>query len=578
MLSGVSPIARIALAVAIVFASHVPAVEAWEFAHGNRDNTGFTNVATAPAAGGSISVPGLGSFFPGVGPVVAPDGTVYVGTRRGKLIALRADGKPFWSREIPSGELIVASPAISSDGSIYVIGVKTTRDPSVKPPKVTMTSTLHRFNNTGAWLGQTPFPAHGEVGPAAFGPPNIWRLGGAEAIMVPAVYTGIAGYSVRLIAFSLGGQVLDEKVVKNITPETVGGSGRSFWQNVSCLSFITILAECLGIEFDPQTAPSRPAPASAPGVGIFTFTGGGTPFILVSDNYKDLVGYTFSGQRLTEAFRVHENAGFLRTPPVILPDGHTLIGVQGSRKGDFGIEEPIGSGRILFAGPNANKIAPVALAKATKNAPTRMADGRVAVVDEAGHVIILKDGKSVTELEGAGPSIASAAASLSHLFVSGEAGFVTYDAHSLNEVARFDWVGGGRHPPAIGPKGHVYAIASNILFVFPPPKLGASIILEPQTNVTISTKPDLGLATAQEKTYAPPLTTSGNRLFACDELDQDDCGKGDHKGISLAWCQKQGYTKVMDYAVDGRKVKAESLDGRFCAKTKCKVFDKIICN
>jgi hypothetical protein len=200
------------------------------------------------------------------------------------------------------------------------------------------------------------------------------------------------------------------------------------------------------------------------------------------------------------------------------------------------------------------------------------------VVDEAGHVIILKDGKSVTEVEGAGPSIASAAASLSHLFVSGEDGFVTYDANSLNEVARFDWVGGGRHPPAIGPKGHVYAIASNILFVFPPPKLGASTILQPQTNVTISTNPDQGPATTQEKSYAPPLTTSGNRLFACEELDQDDCGKGDHKDISLAWCQKQGYTKVKDYAVDGRKVKAESLDGRLCTKTKCKVFDKIICN
>jgi hypothetical protein len=147
-------------------------------------------------------------------------------------------------------------------------------------------------------------------------------------------------------------------------------------------------------------------------------------------------------------------------------------------------------------------------------------DGRVAVVDEAGRVIILKDGKPFTGLEGAGPSIASAAASLSHLFVSGEDGFVTYDANSLNEVARFGWVGGGRHPPAIGPKGHVYAIASNILFVFPPPKLGASTVLQPQTNVTISTNPDPGPVTAQEKTYAPPLTTSGNRLFACEELDR----------------------------------------------------------
>ena len=56
--------------------------------------------STAPAGKGSVSVPGLGYFYPGAGPVIAPDGTVYLGTRQGKLIALHADGKPFWSRDI----------------------------------------------------------------------------------------------------------------------------------------------------------------------------------------------------------------------------------------------------------------------------------------------------------------------------------------------------------------------------------------------------------------------------------------------------------------------------------------------
>jgi hypothetical protein len=73
------------------------------------------------------------------------------------------------------------------------------------------------------------------------------------------------------------------------------------------------------------------------------------------------------------------------------------------------------------------------------------------------------------------------------------------------------------------------------------------------------------------------MTINGNRLFACEELDQDDCGKGDHKDISLAWCQKQGYAKATGYDVDSRKVKAETLDGHFCSKNKCKVFDSIGC-
>lgn len=68
-------------------------------------------------------------------------------------------------------------------------------------------------------------------------------------------------------------------------------------------------------------------------------------------------------------------------------------------------------------------------------------------------------------------SIASAAASRTHVFVSTAGAFLTYDANSMAEVARLSWVGGGLSPPAIGPRGHVYAIASNILFVFPPPPL-----------------------------------------------------------------------------------------------------------
>jgi len=38
----------------------------------------FVNVATAPARSGSISVPGLGTFGPLTGPVIGPDGSVYL--------------------------------------------------------------------------------------------------------------------------------------------------------------------------------------------------------------------------------------------------------------------------------------------------------------------------------------------------------------------------------------------------------------------------------------------------------------------------------------------------------------------
>jgi hypothetical protein len=67
------------------------------------------------------------------------------------------------------------------------------------------------------------------------------------------------------------------------------------------------------------------------------------------------------------------------------------------------------------------------------------------------------------------PSFTSAAASRTHVFVSTTDALITFDANAQNQVQRFDWVGGGTSPPAIGPDGRVYAIASDILFVFPPP-------------------------------------------------------------------------------------------------------------
>ena len=98
-----------------------------------------------------------------------------------------------------------------------------------------------------------------------------------------------------------------------------------------------------------------------------------------------------------------------------------------------------------------------------------------------------------------------------------------------------------------------------------------------QPSMPVATDAGQPVATPREQTYKPPMTVNGNRLFACEELDQDDCGKGDHKTISLAFCQAQGFTRVEDYDVDSSKARAETLDGRFCTKNKCKVFDTIDC-
>src|SRR5690348_1743075 len=91
-------------------------------------NTGFVDVNTAHAGAGSLGVPELGTFAPLAGPTVAPDGTVLLGTREGKVIALHADGSPYWNRQLPAGETITSSPVVGGDGSAYVVGASVVRD------------------------------------------------------------------------------------------------------------------------------------------------------------------------------------------------------------------------------------------------------------------------------------------------------------------------------------------------------------------------------------------------------------------------------------------------------------------
>src|SRR5205814_7142215 len=50
-------------------------------------------------------------------PTVGPDGTVYVGTSGGQLVAITADGKLKWTAQ--TGPTVKTAPALAADGTIY---------------------------------------------------------------------------------------------------------------------------------------------------------------------------------------------------------------------------------------------------------------------------------------------------------------------------------------------------------------------------------------------------------------------------------------------------------------------------
>jgi hypothetical protein len=414
---------------------------------------GFVNVVTHPAGAHSLSVPGLGTFAPGAGPAVGSDGTLYLGTLQGHVIALHADGSPFWNRQLPSGTQIIASPAVGADQSVYVVGVSPVlHDHRGGQNLTTYGATLYKFTaGGGAPQGSSsPFPdlrmspAATSFGPRFTGEPSVWQFGADESVMVPAGYPTLVGQDLHVLAFAPSGGLEADVLAARWNSGDVSGDAYE-WP----------------IGFTPFVTPPPPYPP-LPGLGVSRNPQGGTPFVTLADRLQSqIVGFTFCvgascspAPGFTERFRTQHAPRVLLSAPTTLPDLHTAVG---SKDG------------VVFSGPSATSAPPLTGLGDVFAAPTVAADGRVILVSVDGSVTVVKDHAVTSRLSLSSPSVVRAVASRTHVFVATQDGFHTLDATAQSEVLNFPWNGGGIWPPAIGPDGRVYAMASNVLFIFPPP-------------------------------------------------------------------------------------------------------------
>jgi hypothetical protein len=387
------------------------------------------------------------------------------------LRAFHADGSFYWQRALlPEADTIKASPVVDTDGSIYVIGIGSYRDHRVNPVVTRFTSTLYRFVPGGGLIGVTPFPSHtGRPTVVTNAPPTIWRNGDNAAIIITALYEGDYGKDLRLLAFSPGGALLDDKIVTSYVGEVT--SSDSVWEAleylVSCFTEGGCPFRVPVKEPIPQDPLDRLPPDAAPpmpGVALFTYAGGGDPWVIVPDHVHDTVGYTFKlGDGFTERFRKHDKDLWMASPAMALKDGHTVIGKATMSQADPNILY----GLITFAGPNATPWPNVPTFSLVFAAPARTNDGRIIVVHNLGFDV-LKNG-TVQHLDFPSQTMAPAAISCSHVFISTAGAFHTYDVTTMKELATYPWGGGGLSSPAIGPGGEVYALATNTLFVWPAP-------------------------------------------------------------------------------------------------------------
>ena len=337
---------------------------------------------------------------------------------------------------------------------------------------------MHRFTSGGGWVGQTLFPEHNSGGGGTTASPNLWRFNGVELIMVTAPYRREVGggIDIRLLAFTPDGALVADQRATSIVPETTGGFGKP---PICAVPVITLFCY-VGVDFTPPSGLKMPPPP-LPGVGLHTNPLGGTPWILVSDHHKDFVGFTFSlaDHKFYEVFRVHDENRFMRSAPSFIPDQHSIIGVEDTDRDNDGAQTGNEKGGVVFSGPNQAKAAPLTGLPAIYASATRMWDGRTALVGANGELILLNGRQVTARVKLAGDSIVPAAASRTHVFVSTQFAFQTFDPASLTEVANVTWNSGGKSPPVIGPQGHVYVTADQTLFVFGRPIIRAMRMAEP---------------------------------------------------------------------------------------------------
>jgi len=412
-------------------------------------STGFVNIYTQRAGAHSVGVPDLGTFSPLAGPTIGPDGTVFLGSEQGKVTALHADGSAYWNRQLEDHLGITAPPAVGSDGSVYVIGRITWIDHRAGRSGPGGRAKLYRFTPGGGVLTNalTEFPTH-DRGPTVVGAPEVVHYAGQDVVIVPAMYPTLCGVDFHLLAFAAAGGVLhDHSTYLSYGDVTEGGS----WD---------LLFTSIGLPGWVDGVLSPPAPVPFPGVAIEPPNPQGGDLRLVAinrfNNQTHLYRFCLGACQPAPGFHplaVTPHQPALLSSPVMLPDSHTAIG---SAEG------------VEFAGPSgASRPAVTGLGEIYAT-PSLAADGRLLLVSKSGSVIGLDAGGTVrSRLELSYGSIARAAASANNVFVSTTQGLYTLDATGSTVEFHFPWVNGGIWSPAIGPRGHVYAMAANVLFVFP---------------------------------------------------------------------------------------------------------------
>ena len=206
---------------------------------------------------------------------------------------------------------------------------------------------------------------------------------------MPAIYKVLGGGAdLYLLAFSTRGSLLRQQEV-TYHGQVVTGDDGGILSTVSCILTFCYFAQ--GFHSAPSPVDPvdlLPSHLTLPmgGTGIFTFAGGGLPWVVVNDPWEHTASYTYSPTSgFAEMFRKTDAGRAYAASPLLLPDWHSVTAAS------YGPPDALEGGHLVFTGPNGAALANAGNFRALLATPARTADQRLVLASEAGEVIFLQN-------------------------------------------------------------------------------------------------------------------------------------------------------------------------------------------
>lgn len=447
-------------AVALLIATaSTAAAQSWTQPRSNATADGFIDVRTAVAAKAASTKSGLGSFAPGVGPVIGANGVAVFGNLKGRVMAFGNVANEKWTRDLP-GKSVLASAVIGAGDNAYIVGATKVRDhrDGANGREIGQ-MTLNKIDKNGGLVWSRDFPeqfndGHSVGSGISSAAPVLGTYGGREVVFVTVHLPG-KGKHVQLVGFDDAGGIVTNQMVL----ETDRDAGDPWY----CI-FGFCKPEFPAMNSrrsDPALQLSNKLQPPMPGAALTRF--GGEDWVVVSDGLHTMVGYTYTiASGPVEKFRRKDSSHPLTSGASIMPGGRSMFGLR--------------KGRVGFGGPSPDRLSDFnqwegigVTSNLVLSPPSRTAAGLVVVTGKDFGMTIIDNATVTTHVDLPADTISGVTVSRNHIFVSTVNQLLTFDANSFAQLASFAWTGGGQSTPGIASDGRVFALAGDTLFVFSPP-------------------------------------------------------------------------------------------------------------